>query len=379
VTSLEDGLRDAYRAVTDTVLEEELPGLYERRVRSTPGSTIWPARKWFGAVAPLAAAVAVLVAIGIAVALPKLVRSHGGPTAAPAASVALAAPVSTPPFVIVLNQPDSRVPLDVESAATGRTTAKVLEPRKDTVWVDAEATGSPTTFVLAAGLLRGGLCNPTYLYTLTLSGSGSAASLRPFTDPVVPAEIVSLAASADGRTVAFAADECRGPNQEIGIIRGGRVKTWQETYPLTVDSLSLSADGSVLGYVEGPIGYGHDWVRLLDTSSASGNATAASKMVYTYPSDGRATFFTFGADSTTLYVSWLTGWDTVHLTGYRVGPGGLQGRLFSRTMPDGLSLSRAGSQVLVWERSVAAYLVDPVTGKATRIRPRWLGTWGIAW
>jgi hypothetical protein len=375
VTSLEDGLRDVYRAVTDTVREEDLPGLYERRVRSAPGSTIWAARRWLGTVAPLAAAVAVLVAIGIAVALPKLVRSHGGP----AASAAPAAPVSTPPFVVVLNQPDYRVPLDVESAATGRTTAKVLEPRKDTVWVDAEATGSPTTFVLAAGLLRGGLCNPTYLYTLTLSASGAAASLRPFTDPVVPAEIVSLAASADGRTVAFAADECRSPNQEIGIIRGDRVKTWQETYPLTVDSLSLSADGSVLGYVEGPIGYGHDWVRLLDTSSASGNATAASKMVYTYPSDGRATFFTFGADSTTLYVSWLTGWDTFHLTGYRVGPGGLQGRLFSRTMPDGLSLSRAGSQVLVLDPSVAAYLVDPVTGKATRIRLRWLGAWGIAW
>jgi hypothetical protein len=135
----------------------------------------------------------------------------------------------------------------------------------------------------------------------------------------------------------------------------------------------------VLGYVEGPIGYGHDWVRMLDTSSAPGNATAASKMVYTYPTDGRATFFTFGADSATLYVSWLTGQDTFHLAGYRVGRGGLQGRLFSRIMPDGLSLSRAGSQVLVWDPSVAAYLVDPVTGKATRVRPRWLNAWGIAW
>jgi hypothetical protein len=117
-------------------------------------------------------------------------------------------------------------------------------------------------------------------------------------------------------------------------------------------------------------------VSIISAATYGGSRLAGA--TYTYPSDGRATFFTFGADSTALYVSWLTGWDTFHLAGYRVGPGGLQGRLFSRTMPDGLSLSRAGSQVLVLDPSVAAHLVDPVTGKATRIRPRWLDR-EIAW
>jgi len=168
-------------------------------------------------------------------------------------------------------------PLLVVSAATGRTTAEVPVPRADTVWVDAEATGSVTTFVLAATPNRGGLCNPTYLYTLTLSASGKVASLRPWTYPVVPAEIVSLSASADGGTLAFVYDQCRGPDQEIGIIRGRAMRTWRESYPLNAGDLSLSGDGRELGYTEAPVGGQDARVRVLDTGSAAGSATAASK------------------------------------------------------------------------------------------------------
>ena len=68
-----------------------------------------------------------------------------------------------------------------------------------------------------------------------------------------------------------------------------------------------------------------------------------------------------------MYVAWLTGRDTFHLAGYRIGAGGMQGTLFSRTMP-GEVVSLAGGQVLVRDPGVSLYLVDPVTGKATRIR-----------
>ncbi|HWN63939.1 MAG TPA: hypothetical protein VNO25_25065, partial [Streptosporangiaceae bacterium] len=59
--SLEDELRKLYRAVTETIREEDLPGLFEPRARTRR-------RSWFGAFAPLAAAVAVVVAIGLGVA-----------------------------------------------------------------------------------------------------------------------------------------------------------------------------------------------------------------------------------------------------------------------------------------------------------------------
>jgi hypothetical protein len=117
---------------------------------------------------------------------------------------------------------------------------------------------------------------------------------------------------------------------------------------------------------------------VLDTGSASGRATAASTIVYTYPAAGRAPGVAIGADFTMIDVGWLTGSDTFHLAGYRIGAGGLQGRLFSQTMP-GEFVSLAGRQVLVWDPGVALYLVDPVTGKATRIRTAWTNVWGIFW
>jgi hypothetical protein len=204
-------------------------------------------------------------------------------------------------------------------------------------------------------------------------------SLRPWTDPVVPAEIGSLSASADGRILAFTATACHGADEEIGIIRGGRTKTWQEPYPLYADHLSLSADGSKLGYAESDLPGQTARVRVLDTSSASGSATAASAIVYTYPAASRAASVAIGPAFTTMYVGWLTGSDTFHLAGYRIGAGGVRGTLFSWTMPTGEFVSLAGDQVLVWDPGVALNLVDPLTGKATRIRTAWTNAWGIFW
>jgi hypothetical protein len=366
--SLEDELREAYRAVTGTVREQDLPGLYEQRARRCR-------RDRFSAFAPLAAAAAVVVAVGAGLVMPELLSAPGRPAAPTAVPATLR---TTPPFMIIVNTPNARRPLVVVSAATGRTTATVAVPRKGTVWFDVAPTASGTRFIVAATPLRGGLCNPTYLYTLTLSASGVPASLRPWTVPVVHAEIDSLSASADGGTLAFVQTACRGPDQQIGIIRGGRMKTWREPYPLFAGDLSLSAGGSKLGYAESAVAGRGARVRVLDTGSAPGSATAASTIVYTYPAAGRAPSAAIGPDFTTMYVSWLTGRDTFHLAGYRIGAGGVQGTLFSRTMP-GEMVSLAGGQVLVWDPGVSLYLVDPVTGKATRIRTAWTNAWGIFW
>jgi hypothetical protein len=72
MTSLEDRLRDAYRAVTDSVREDELPGLYGKRAQNRR-------RGRFPAFAPLAAAATVVVTIVAGVAVPKLASSPGQP------------------------------------------------------------------------------------------------------------------------------------------------------------------------------------------------------------------------------------------------------------------------------------------------------------
>ena len=380
MNNLEDQIRDMYRAWTDTVLADELP---------LPGELRAPhARRAAGgshrarAFAPLAAAAAVLVTIGLAVSVPRLASSPGHH----AASSGSATSGATPPFVVILNRPDSRGyqgPLEVVSAATGRITGKVPVPRKNSTWYDVAVTGSSTKFVLAATGLASGLCNPTYLYTLTLSASGAPAALTPFSDPVISAELDSIAGSADGGTVAFTAVQCHSPDQAIGIIRGRTVKTWQEQYPLFASSLSLSADGSMLGYTEGPVGREGGKVRLLDTSSAPGSTAVASKVVFTYPADARVLSAIISPDSTTTDVMWITGPDGYHLTttlaGYRLSDGQVQGTLFRRTMPKSMYVSRAGGRLLVWEPGSTRYLVDPITGKATRLRAAWANSWEIYW
>jgi hypothetical protein len=363
MTSLEDRLREAYRAVTDKVREDELPGLDGRGARTRR-------RRRFSAFAPLAAAAAVVVVIVASVAVPKLANSPGR-----SAGPAVPGPgAGTPPFVLIMNKADAHGnvgPLVIVSAATGRVTGTVPAPRRGTTWSDVALTGSATTFVAEATPARGGLCNPSYLYTLTLSASGALASLKPWTDPVVPLEITSIAASADGGALAFVYYPCRGGYQEIGFIRGKTMKTWQQPAGFA-GFLSLSGDGSMLGYG------GTAW--LLDTLSAPGSAAAASKIMYTYPADGREPVAAFGPDGTTMYVSWITGWDTLHLAGFRIGPGGVQRTLFRRTLPGGVSVSWAGSQLLVWDPRVAVYRVDPLTGTAEKLHGEaWTGSWGIYW
>jgi hypothetical protein len=369
MSSLEDELREAYRAITDTVREEELPGLYEKRVRGH--------RSRFGTFAPLAAAAAVVLAIAVGFAVPKLMSAPSGPPTP--GTVTPRAAKTTPPFMIIVNTPSAERPLVVVSAATGRTTATVPVPRKRTAWFDVAPTANRTTFIVAAAPLSGGLCQPTYLYTLTLSARGVPTSLRPWADPIVRAEIGNLSASADGHTLAFVETECHGPNQEIGIIGDGRTKTWQEPYPLFADDLSLSADGTRLGYTEYAVGRQGARVRVLDTASAPGNATKASTIVYTYPAVGRAPTAVIDPGFTTMDVGWLTGKDTFHLAGYRLEAADVEGTLFSRTMPAGQLLSQAGAQVLVWGPGTALYLVDPATGNAKRIHSAWANAWGIFW
>jgi hypothetical protein len=379
MTSLEDRLREAYRAVTDMIREEDLPGLNDKRARARR-------RSRFSTFAPMAAAATVVVAIVASVVIPKLANSPSQPAtpATPTTSATpstSAVPAGPPAFVVVMNKADSRGnvgPLVVVSAATGRITGRVPDPRKGTTWSNVAVTGSGTMFVLSAVPTRGGLCNPTYLYKLMLSASGAPVSLTPWTDPVVPAEIDSLTASADGGALAFIETECRGPGEEIGFIRGDRMKTWQEPDLLFADFLSLSADGSVLGYTETAMGQGGT-VRVLDTNAVAGSAATAGKIIYTYPAGARGPSVVIGADAATMYVAWVTGFDTFHLAGYRIGSDAVQGMLFRRMLPTGLNVSWAGGQLLTYDQEGAVYLVDPGTGHVTRVRGAWTDAFGIYW
>jgi hypothetical protein len=300
MNDLEDRLRGMYRALTENIREQDVPGLYERR-RSRP-------RGRFTAFAPLAAAAAVVITVAVAATVPTLVRS-----AAPPATRTFHRGVTAglPPYMVVFDEPAIRGPFGgpvvVMSAKTGRITGHVPAPRKGSSWFSALPTGNPAKFLLAATPDHVEPCSDTYLYTLTLSASGKPDALTPWTDPAVPGDTYPFAVSADGSTIAFGADSCGGdPDQMIGVIRGDAMKTWRVAYPAHADSMSLTADGSELSYVETShkAGHGAPRVRMLETTAPSGMAAAASRVVYTYPDKNAVPpLAVLSPDGTSLYVA----------------------------------------------------------------------------
>jgi hypothetical protein len=342
MTHLEDELRDLYRAVTDQVRAEDLPGLYRQRRRSR-------------VFAPLAAAVAVVIAIGASVAVPRLADSPAPPVRTPAKTATV-----TPPFV--LDRP-STAEYEVLAATTGRVTGTVPVPGKGRYWVAAAPTGSGTTFILAASG-DATICPHTYLYRLTLSDSGVPVSLHPWTEPVLNQPIMNLTASADGSTVAYTSN-CylgRPGNVAFGVIRDHTVKTWA-TGPGSILNFSpaesLSANGKLLAYIV-EHGGSPATVRLLNTRAA------ASKVVYTFPRGTDAGEVILSSDGTTAYLFWNHSARS-YLKAYRIGS---RTTLFRDSLPFAGEIARAGDRLVIWGGS-SQVLVNPATGRATPFRPRW--------
>src|SRR5690349_13273087 len=98
----------------------------------------------------------------------------------------------------------------------------------------------------------------SHLWKFTIDSAGKPGSLSPFSVPQVSGDLEALASSADGSTVAFTVEPCKGGDQQIEVVRqatgtvhrhraDGGVTRWNSSTP--TGSLSLTADGSVLGFV----------------------------------------------------------------------------------------------------------------------------------
>jgi hypothetical protein len=368
---LEDRLRDAYQSAARTVqaLQQASPVL-------AAGSVRRPRR--INAFAPIAAAMAVIVVIVASVALPRLLTGAAG-------SSPHLAPGHYPPFQVVVtvkNNFDSR--LLVESAATGHVVTSVAPPWHGAVWGAVAAVGDAGRFIVAAAP-KSPPWAPARLYSLTLSARGTVAGLTPLPVPALPGQLTSLAASADGRTIAYTLFDGPGGANEVGVITGRRTRQWQWSIPSAGTPISLiwgvsvSSDGSMVAFITRSDDRDslEDTAWVLPTGSAPGGITARARKVYEHPPKASPT--TAGAldsalispDGSTLYLATnatsASGKVMTALTAYRTA-GGASPATITTWDGDGEILTPVGGMLLAWNlNSSTAYLINPATRTRTTL------------
>lgn len=400
---LEDRVRDAYQSAAQTVRPQTL-----RRTSPMLDAVSLPRQRRMTAFVPLAAAAAVIAAITAAVAVPRL-TGVSGPAGTPAATgTSAAAPWQRPPFQVIETLTDAghQSSLLVEQAATGRVLSASAAPGRGAIWAGVAATGDDRRFVVAA---QPGTTpyTPTRLYTLTLSARGTIAALTPLAVPTLPGEITSLAASADGGTVAYTMDVSQGPEGEsvVGVITGQRTRQWTMSgEAFLLDDVTVSADGTMLAFTtDGPVAGGvEDTAWVLPASAPSGSVTATARKRYEHTYTGGAGHAMTVLESTlispdgrTLYVATAatsaSGKTVTRVAGYRTAANSSPVTLATWDSGAPTDLTPVDGSPLIWDAGsfipyaksdFTAYLLNPADRTRTTLRlrgiPRALHLW-FAW
>jgi hypothetical protein len=268
VNALEDRLRDAYRAVADTIDPAAIPSL---AVSTRPPAT---SSRWLRLVTPLAAAAAVTLVVTVTtLAVGTSPRHH-----ARTVKTRPAAAASLPAFTLV----DLGSSVTVYNTRTGDGVATLKAPAGQQ-FEDVASGGAAGTFLAATGS-SGSACH-AYFYRFGLSATGQPSPLR-FLRSVPGSQPTAIAATPGGGTYAYSTTHCNTapPNGGIGISGQAGNRTW--TYPTGDDyafSLAPTADGRTLA-LSLFVGYGPGQQDvLLNTQSTSPTVAGASRILPAVP------------------------------------------------------------------------------------------------
>lgn len=381
---LEDRVRDAYQSAARTVHTLQRPS---PTLTAETAGTARPVRhpRRMNALAPVAAAAAVIAVIAASLALPRLLTGSAGP--GPGASA------HYPPFqVVVAYKSNGSTSLQVESAATGHVVATVAVPWHGAEWGAVAAVGDTGRFVVAAApKFNGSPSTPTRLYSLTLSAHGTVAGLTRLPVPVLQGQVTSLAASADGGTVAYTLVPLDSRvDHEIGIITGRTTRHWTiggltrtGAGNLGMSDVSVSSDGRMVSFITQDQVAGEEaWV--LPTGSAPGGITArATKILEFRPSysPGKVMWLhsaLISPDGGTLYLATsansASGKVVTTLTAYPTTGGAPPrtvatfGTSFNEVMGEKLTPA-GGGLLLSWNNyaPTVGYLINPATRTRTTV------------
>jgi hypothetical protein len=431
VSTLEDRLRDAFRADAETVRPEA--------ISPPPAPPARPRRQWFGSrrarvLVPLAAAGAVIALVaGLAAAAPLLHRQEhqanppgpglflpsGQPTVphGPVPKPVLGAQASrgVPASATAPGVPRFYVTVDVppvggvdyivvRDTATGKVTGRI-NPPGGTVFAGLATPTGGRTFITTIDPDTG--CSPVQLYQFRLDQRGMPGPLEPLHIALpggVPQGEGDLAITPDGRTIAYESGGCTAVGEsEVGVINLAtrQTRVWgitvnaRDPVPTQIVGLSLSADGRWLSYTIFPMGARLPWGgRILRTTSPAGSLAARSRIV------SRTTLWTaLASDGGSVYYCAVSPYDgrvlpNVGTLTYGTLPLGGGGRhvIASWSGQPGpqcyASLDPAGNYALVqfpttvpngsdWSRPA---VLDLRTGRLTDINaPAFYGPFDIAW
>jgi hypothetical protein len=308
---MEDQLRDAYQAAAETVRPDSIRGLPDQPARATHPAfrAASPARSRRARVlVPLAAAAAVAaIAVTASLVMPASPPGRGGSAAAGA----------LPRFFLAIPNNPTGDQMAVFSATTGRQLALIKAPKGSAIDT-AAATGNDRTFVVTVEY--GSRCSTTSLYRLRLTARGGQGSLVPLAIPKISGVVTALAASADGRTIAYATAFCSSNSDSpgaIGVVHTGtgqsRQWPWRPDPGQSIESLSVTANGRTIEYAASPnkiTGPGSGktlpprTIRLLPADAPPGSATQRSRAVVTMSKAAPGELFasaTIAPDGRTLY------------------------------------------------------------------------------
>jgi hypothetical protein len=378
---LEELVRSAYQSAARTVRPEHL-----RRTSPmfTAGSVPRPRR--IKMLVPFAAAAAVIAVVGASVALPRLLTGSSG-SGSGSPGISTYAPGQHPPFQVVLtaNSNNSESALRVESAATGRVLV-TLAPRHGQSWQAVSATADATKFVVAEAPSSAPY-RPTTLYTLTLLGHGRGVRLDPLA--TLPVEISSMAASADGSTVAYTTFS--GGSAVVGVLRGGktRERTVSNDKTLWVSGISVSYNGDMIAFLtDGRSQHGPERAAWVMSAGSATIAAAAPRKIRDYTwtgGQGHATTIPESAlispDGSELYIATAataaSGKSVARVTSYSTADGASLGTISTWDNGYLTDLIPVGGLPLVWnvisflpynKGDFTAYLLNPAARTRTTVR-----------
>jgi len=330
-------------------------------------------RRIQGAAGGAAAAALIVAAIPVTIGIL-------GHTAGPAAGHGLAGPPKF--FAGVAGEPRGQIPpatvVNIYRSATGRVVGSIRPPKPYRDFSAVSRLGGDRTYVAAAITAFSPNTCTVHLFQFSIDSEGHPSGLTPLSVPqITTGQVAELVSSADGKTLAFTASGC-APGLEIGLINLATRQTTTWIVPhryLGAGSLSLTADGSRLGFMVAPIpGYPTTNAYVLPTDSPPGPLLRHARKVLHVPTGMlRVVLSNNGAQAyvETVYsrggplvlgqYSTTTG-QRVRLVGQLGRPAGRSYAVFSVTV------DAAGKHLLAYKDAYRVKMVNLITGHQASIQ-----------